>query len=140
MSDRVLDLSEKEPVNDLLLVADLLITDYSSVIFEAVILEIPVLFYAFDLEEYIQKRDFYFDFESMVPGPVEKDMYGLIRRAEKLMGEGDGEESSSRDCPDDARMARKTEKFRETFLSALDGHGSEKIYQYIKTRYIKRDQ
>lgn len=140
LADRVLDLSEKEPVNDLLLVADLLITDYSSVIFEAVILEIPVLFYAFDLEDYIQKRDFYFDFESMVPGPVEKDMEGLIQKAGELMGEGNDEESCLQDSSDDARIAQKTEQFRETFLSALDGHGSEKIYQYIKTHYIKKDQ
>ena len=40
----------------------------------------------------------------------------------------------------DDEVLEKTEQFRETFLSALDGHGSEKIYQYIKTRYIKRDQ
>jgi CDP-ribitol ribitolphosphotransferase len=57
-------------VNDILLVTDFLVTDYSSVIFEASILDIPMAFYTFDLEEFIEKRDFYFDFKSFIPGPI----------------------------------------------------------------------
>jgi CDP-ribitol ribitolphosphotransferase len=68
-SDRMVDCSESD-VNDILLVTDFLVTDYSSVIFEASILDIPMAFYTFDLEEFIEKRDFYFDFKSFIPGPI----------------------------------------------------------------------
>ncbi len=43
--DRVLDLSGEEHINDLMLISNLLITDYSSSVFEAAILELPMLFY-----------------------------------------------------------------------------------------------
>ena len=46
--NRALDLTGKDHINDLLLITDLLITDYSSSIFEASLLEVPMLFYAFD--------------------------------------------------------------------------------------------
>ncbi|MBQ9531351.1 MAG: CDP-glycerol glycerophosphotransferase family protein [Eubacterium sp.] len=61
---------ENWDINDVLFSADFLVTDYSSVIFEASILEIPMAFLAFDLDEYIEKRDFYYDFRSFVPGPI----------------------------------------------------------------------
>ncbi len=67
--DRVLDLTEAIDVNDLLFVSDVVITDYSSLVFEASLLRIPMLFYVFDLEEYIRDRDFYYSFSSFVPGP-----------------------------------------------------------------------
>ena len=51
--DRVLDLSGEEHINDIMLISNLLITDYSSSVFEAAILELPMLFYAFDEKEYM---------------------------------------------------------------------------------------
>ncbi len=57
-------------INDVLFSTDFLVTDYSSVIFEAALLEIPMAFLAFDLEEYIAERDFYYDFKYFVPGPI----------------------------------------------------------------------
>ena len=57
-------------INDILFSTDFLVTDYSSVIFEAALLEIPMAFFAFDLEEYIEKRDFYYNFSDFVPGPI----------------------------------------------------------------------
>ena len=59
-------------INDVLFAVDFLVTDYSSVIFEASILEIPMAFLAFDLDEFIEKRDFYYDFKTFVPGPIVK--------------------------------------------------------------------
>ena len=61
---------EKWEINDVLFSTDCLITDYSSVIFEASLLEIPMVFLAFDLEEYIEKRDFYYNFTDFIPGPT----------------------------------------------------------------------
>ena len=55
-------------VNDLLFVVDLLITDYSSIVFEFSTLGRPMLFFAYDLDEYVAERDFYVPFEAFVPG------------------------------------------------------------------------
>lgn len=82
--NRVLDLTGKDHINDLLLITDLLITDYSSSIFEAALLEVPMLFYAFDEEEYMASRDFYFAYEEMVPGPVEHTFAGMTRTAARM--------------------------------------------------------
>ena len=78
LSDRVIDLSAESELNDLLFVTDVIITDYSSLVFEASLLYIPMIFYAFDLEKYINERDFYFDFKEYVPGKIAYSLDELI--------------------------------------------------------------
>src|SRR5699024_9537106 len=77
-SDFFYDLSDYREINDLLLVTDVLITDYSSVCFEFALLKKPMLFYAFDVEKYIQERDFYYNYFDFIPGP-------LIRSTEEIV-------------------------------------------------------
>lgn len=67
--DRMINCFDSD-VNDILIVSDFLVTDYSSVIFEASILDKPMAFLTFDLDEFIATRDFYYDFKSFVPGPI----------------------------------------------------------------------
>ena len=76
-ADRLFDLTGKENINDLLFITDLLVTDYSSSIFEAALIDIPMIFYAFDLEEYLRERDLYFDFAEFVPGEIVEDLFKL---------------------------------------------------------------
>lgn len=81
--NRIFDFSDKSEINDLLMITDILITDYSSVIYEASILDIPMLFYAYDLQEYIATRDFYSDYETFVPGKIvttQEELTEAIRR------------------------------------------------------------
>lgn len=82
--DRVLDGSVIPlDVNDLLFAVDLVITDYSSIVFEYSTLGRPMLFFAYDLEGYIATRDFYEPFESFVPGRIVRtfpEMLDAIRR------------------------------------------------------------
>lgn len=60
-----------ESMASLIMASDLLITDYSSVIFEYCITEKPMIFYAFDLDDYLSHgRGIYKDYENSVPGPV----------------------------------------------------------------------
>ncbi|WP_169911478.1 CDP-glycerol glycerophosphotransferase family protein [Clostridium oryzae] len=74
------DFSDYEEINDLLLISDMLITDYSSIIFEYSILKKPIIFYAYDLEKYEnQLRGFYYPYKDFVPGSVVSDMDQLIR-------------------------------------------------------------
>lgn len=75
--DRMVDCSNRD-VNDVLIVSDFVVTDYSSVIFEASILNAPMAFYTYDLEEFIEKRDFYFDFKTFIPGPYTDNLDELV--------------------------------------------------------------
>ena len=128
-SQRVLDLSEGENINDLLFISSVLITDYSSVIFEASLLKIPMLFYAFDLRDYLKKRDLYFDFASFVPGRIVADVKELKQALNNVLKQPEEQEKAS-------GMSR--DKFRELFLGALDGHSTERTLELI-TELLETD-
>ena len=66
---RIVDVSEYDDINDLYLISDLLITDYSSVFFDYAVLDRPILFYMYDLDSYQNVRDFYLPLSSL-PGSV----------------------------------------------------------------------
>jgi CDP-glycerol glycerophosphotransferase len=70
-SNQFLDVSSYDNVNDILLVSDLLITDYSSLFFDYSILEKPSLFYMYDRKVYENKtRGFYLDIDKSLPGTI----------------------------------------------------------------------
>ncbi|MCM3029707.1 CDP-glycerol glycerophosphotransferase family protein [Niallia sp. MER 6] len=70
MDAAVYDVSEYPYINELLLITDLLITDYSSIPFEYSFLRRPMIFFPYDLEEYAKDRGFWTDYNKLVPGPV----------------------------------------------------------------------
>ncbi|MBM7841176.1 CDP-ribitol ribitolphosphotransferase [Alkalihalobacillus xiaoxiensis] len=72
------DFSEYREVNDLLFITDILITDYSSVCFEFALLNKPMIFFAYDVEDYIRQRDFYFEYQSFIPGTLAKNTEDII--------------------------------------------------------------
>jgi CDP-glycerol glycerophosphotransferase (TagB/SpsB family) len=83
-ADRLLD-GQRSPidVNDLLFAVDLLVTDYSSIVYEFSTLGRPMLFYAYDLDEYVAGRDFYEPYEEFVPGRIVRtfpELLDAIRR------------------------------------------------------------
>ncbi|MBQ1483728.1 MAG: CDP-glycerol glycerophosphotransferase family protein, partial [Eubacterium sp.] len=55
---------------EMLCAADVVICDYSAVVFEAALMGKKLLFYAFDLDEYKGRRDFYIDYAAEVPGEI----------------------------------------------------------------------
>lgn len=63
---------------ELLTVADYVISDYSSIIYEAAIMEKPILFFAFDLDFYKTGREFFIDYQKEVPGPICSDAKELL--------------------------------------------------------------
>lgn len=55
---------------DMFFAADAVISDYSCAIYEAAVLDLPLYFYAYDLDEYLSIRDIYMDYRNEVPGPI----------------------------------------------------------------------
>ncbi len=106
------DVSDINDINDLYIVSDLLVTDYSSVFFDFSILGRPILFYMYDLEAYAEEvRGFYLDLEEL-PGPI-------VRTQEDLVG-----------TISDA--ASRLTGFRERFAYLDDGHASERVLACIR--------
>lgn len=77
-----LDVSNYDNINDLYEIADMLITDYSSVFFDYANLKKPILFYMYDLEEYKNNlRDFYINLDEL-PGLIiqsEKELIDILK-------------------------------------------------------------
>ena len=80
-NDFVRDVSSYDNLNHLLLISDLLITDYSTIVFDFSILEKPFLCFGYDYEEYKKERGFYIDLEEEYPNGVqnsENEIFDLI--------------------------------------------------------------
>ena len=113
-SDVLIDCSEAREINDLLFITDRLITDYSSVIYEASILDIPMLFYAFDLEAYVSSRDFYEPYEGFVPGKI-------VRSFDELMTAMIAEDYQK----------EKVAPFCERTFEYRDGHSTNRVIDWL---------
>jgi CDP-glycerol glycerophosphotransferase len=99
----------------LLPLADFLITDYSSVFFDYLLLDRPVLFYAYDLATYLaEERPMYFDYDEMTPGPKSFDMQHLVA-AMSAVAKGE----------DDWRDGRA--KVRSLVFEHQDGMAAERL-------------
>lgn len=101
-------------MNDLLIAADILVTDYSSSIFEFALLRRPIVLFVPDLDEYEDSRSFYRPFDHYATGTV-------VREADDLASAIRGARV------DEARL----DEFIEEFCGALDGHSSERIVREL---------
>ena len=71
---------QSRDIAELFLVADLLVTDYSSVMFDYSILKRPMFFFAYDFYKYKNElRGFYFSYRKEMPGPISSTTEELIR-------------------------------------------------------------
>jgi teichoic acid ribitol-phosphate primase len=70
LSAFVVDASDHPDINELMLASDVLVTDYSTAMFEFALLDRPIALFAPDLAAYERERGFYFDYRSAMPGPV----------------------------------------------------------------------
>ena len=110
------DVSKYDDVNDLYIISDLLITDYSSVFFDYANLRRPMIFYMYDLEEYKNDtRNFYIDL-SELPGPIVKTEKELIKEIKNI-------ESLNK------KYKEKYKKFNEKFNYLDDGKASQRVVE-----------
>lgn len=118
----VLDVSGVEEINDLYIASDLMITDYSSTMFDYANLRRPILFYMYDLEQYRDHlRGFYFDLNEL-PGPIltrEEELAPAIFETERFTWTPEWEAFRQRFAPlDDGQSAQRV-------IHAVIGKGTE---------------
>ncbi|CAA3719825.1 Putative polyribitolphosphotransferase [Staphylococcus aureus] len=95
----------------------MLISDYSSLIYEYAVFKKPMIFYAFDLEYYITTRDFYEPYESFVPGKI-------VQSFDALMDALDNEDYE----------VEKVVPFLDKHFKYQDGRSSERLVKDLFRR------
>ena len=112
---------------ELLAIADLLITDYSSLFFDFAVTKRPMIFYAHDLELYRDKlRGFYFEYESFVPGPIARNMeqlFNILKNWDDYYTEA---------------YYEQLDNFCEEFTTFETGHAAEQIAKLMTEMQKKK--
>lgn len=106
------DVTDTMAIDDLLCVTDICISDYSSLIFEYSLFEKPMIFFAYDKDEYDDWRGFYYNYEEMTPGPICTENEEMIDYIQHI----------------DTRFDKKqVQDFRYKFMRSCDGHATQRI-------------
>ncbi len=114
-SAKYVDVSDFESEQELMLLSDILITDYSSIMIEYAILNRPILFFTYDLDSYLaNERGFYYDFKTTVPGPIVYTSDELI----DTIKNNDFDKS-------------KISDFVMTQFDEIDGQSSKRVVDYL---------
>ncbi|MFI8833642.1 CDP-glycerol glycerophosphotransferase family protein [Streptomyces afghaniensis] len=115
---RLIDVSSYDPVEELGLAADALVTDYSSIMFDYANLDRPIVIHADDWETYRTTRGVYFDLMAESPGPVARTQEELteILTTEAWRDEG---------------AAKTRAVFRRRFCEFDDGRAAERVVRRV---------
>lgn len=114
--DFIINATNYENLNELLIASDILISDYSSIMIDYSILERPIFAYCYDLEEYNEKRGLYFDLNKTLPNGVQKTEEEIIKEILKMNMK---------------EQKVKTKKFKSKFVEKC-GNATQFIDEIIK--------
>jgi len=112
--ENVKDVSD-ESLYKLFSVADMLVSDFSAIIYDFSILEKPILLYTPDLDEYKEKRGLYVDYEEFAPGKITYNEDELIKSIQQ-----------------ENFNIQKVKKIKNEFFDFLDGKSSVRIAKFIR--------
>ena len=112
--DRIRDFTDYRDVNDLLIACDVLVTDYSSIIFDYFPLSKPIVYFVYDKDDYAGDRGLYYPFEKYVFGDVAETFDEL---AASVKSEKTDEE--------------RRKEFYELFLDSCDDKSTERVCELI---------
>ena len=111
----VRDVSFYPDISRLYLAADVLVTDYSSSMFDFAVTGRPILFFTYDLANYQTRvRGFYFALAEVAPGPLldtTQDVLDALRDLDTVA----------------ERHAERYARFRERFCHLEDGHAADRV-------------
>ena len=112
----LIDVSSYPVLNDLMIAADILVSDYSSLIFDFSITEKPVVLFTYDYKEYEKERGMYFDIREYFQNATnEAELLGILKNI---------------DCK---LSANKTKKFKEKYLQYY-GNAAEECIKALKEK------
>ena len=115
-ADFAFDITDSLSIEELLTAADVCITDYSSLVFEYSLFEKPLLFFTYDMQEYLDERGFYYPIREMMPGPVCSTTQELTEVLK---------------TPDAEFDLARVREFKYRFMSGCDGHATARILQLM---------
>ncbi len=114
----IYNVSDVDDVNDIYIISDILITDYSSVFFDYANLKRPMLFYMYDLDKYKNNlRGFYFDLD-ILPGPIIEKEEDLIKEINNIDSYND-------------KYKEKYIKFNDKFNYLDDRNASKRVLEAV---------
>lgn len=105
------------PIDQLLCVACVCISDYSSLVFEYSLFNRPMVFFAYDLEDYDDWRGFYYDYDELTPGPIAKTTDEVISYLVHL---------------EDRFNPTEVVAFRDRFMQSCDGNATKRICDCVR--------
>ena len=117
-----IDVTNYKNVAELYLAADVLVTDYSSSMFDFSVTGKPMIFLAPDFDEYVAKRGFYFDFEKLAPGPILRDSSFLRKALESIDSQKD-------------QYAQRYSAWQQKFNKLEDGLASKRVVDATLTAF-----
>lgn len=113
--DFAIDVTDSLTIEDLICTSDVCIADYSSLVFEYSLFERPMIFFAYDMDNFLDWRGFYYKYEDFVPGPIVKNNIELLEAIKDI----------------DNFDKQKVIDFKNKFMSACDGHSTERILEKV---------
>lgn len=112
----IYNVSDVSDINELYVISDMLITDYSSVFFDYASLKRPMIFYMYDFDDYKDEiRGFYIDIEEL-PGKITKNENDLIQAIKEV---------------EDFRYNEKYERFNGKYNYLDDGNASKRVIEKV---------
>lgn len=118
----VYNFSNHEDIRELYLIADILITDYSSVFFDYANLKRPMIFFVYDIDIYRDHlRGFYFDIEKHAPGPLVQTTKEIIQEVKRIEDVG-------------FKPSENIEQFYNKFCYLEDGQATKRVVEAVFNR------
>lgn len=119
LKDFVINVSNYHDIQELLLITDVLITDYSSVMFDFANTDKPMIFFTYDLENYQNKlRGFYMNFKEEAPGPLVYNTDEIIENLSNLHQMNE-------------QFKDKYAQFKEKYCYLEDGNSSKRVVEKL---------
>lgn len=113
-SDRFFSLNDYRSINDLFYITDLMITDYSSSMYEFLLMKKPMLFFPFDKNQFATSRGFHRDYDSNVPGKI-CESFDLLLQAMR----------------DEDYEYEKVERMLGEYFDNVDTHNCDRVIDWL---------